>query len=220
MLVLALVCSTCLHAQPPAKNPLDFEGAVAQLSADDFQIRQAAYEWLEKWAGENLRNSPEALSRVWRASEDPEAKTRCYQLMKEMFMRRDSPGKGFLGITMMDFLLHREDQPLRVVRVSRVWPDTAASKAGLMLEDLILRVDDVDFGNADLGFSLPTEEFSKYIKSKHPGEVVTLHILRGAKTMQIKVTLMQCPPHADPDGEKARLDAERMFENWLKKMDG
>ena len=63
------------------------EGVVASFSSDQFDEREKAYAQLREWAGKNPKSAPERLHQAWKASDDPEAKARCYRLMKELLLR-------------------------------------------------------------------------------------------------------------------------------------
>ena len=189
---------------------------LGNLSSDQFEVRNQAYAGLKKWSKENKKISPELLHAVWLKSTDPEVKTRCYVLMKDVaILRMFGRGKGFVGIMM--------DRLPEGIRVRHVVPNTPAQKAGLVVGDVILGVDQLDFTNR------PEQQkkrdalalFQEYIKSKRPDDIVVLHLLRAGNKIDKKVILMKRPASADqgvfghqvPD-EKAEQDA--YFEQWLK----
>jgi hypothetical protein len=189
---------------------------LGNLSSDQFEVRNQAYAGLKKWSKGNVKISPELLHAVWVESMDPEVKTRCYVLMKDaVILRMFGRGKGFVGIMM--------ERLQQGVRVSHVVPNTPAQKAGLVVGDVILGVDQLDFTNRPE----PQKKrdaltlFQEYIKSKRSDDVVVLHLLRAGKKIDKKVTLMKRPASVDqrvfghqvPD-EKAEQDA--YFEQWLK----
>jgi len=189
---------------------------LGDLSSDQFDVRDQAYAGLKKWAKKNVKISPELLHASWVESQDPEVKTRCYVLMKDAAIHRNfGRGRGFVGIRM--------DPRAQGIRVLDVVANTPAQKAGLVVGDVILGVDQLDCTN------LPGQHkkrdnltlFQEYIKSKQPDDVVVLHLLRGGKKIDKEVTLMKRPASVDqgvfghqvPD-EKAEHDA--YFEKWLK----
>jgi len=62
-----------------------------------------------------------------------------------------------------------------------------------------------------------------YIKSKHAGDEVTLHMLRQGKEIEQKLTLMKRPDYANVNAygrmsRDPRKEGEDFFERWLKKM--
>jgi len=212
MMVFALVLGGGLSSAA-VEVPKDLLG---NLSSDQFEVRDQAYAGLKKWSKGNVKISPELLHAVWVESTDPEVKTRCYVLMKDAAIHRMfGRGKGFVGIMM--------DRLAQGIRVRDVVPNTPAQKAGLVVGDVILGVDQLDFINR------PKQKkkrdamtlFQEYIKSKHPDDIVVLHLLRLGKKMDKEVTLMKRPASVDqaifghqvPD-EKAEHDA--YFEQWLK----
>ena len=236
-LSIALSLSTKGEVEYIELSPMQIE----RLSSDDFEEREKAYKAIQEWAEENLITSPELLYEAWEKNEEPEAQARCYGLMKAMLkLRRFGEGKGFLGINMGSVMLPKkpEGQAGRVaVSVLMVLPQTPAQKVGLRGGDNILRVDELDLSSIDLGAQQGLQQglqggfrreqlekirvidkFSKYIKSKQPGEKVTLHLLRGDKRLTKEVVLMKIDPSNDPDHEKTEKEFEGFWSDWLKEM--
>jgi len=229
-----LLLGMCLPsaAEPDAAYIVLPAELLKELSSDDFEVREKAYAGLEKWSEDNITASPELLYKAWKQSEDPEVQTRCYNLMKKKVMERKyGKGKGFLGIQMSGLVLPAKPDEVagrQAVRIDIVLPDTPAQQCGLKAGDLILRVDHVDLGVANAGdnqnfngfgqqFS-SVESFSKYIKSKQPGEVVTLHLLRGNKPLEIEVALMKLAADKDPHHGKIENESLQFFDEWLETM--
>ncbi len=90
ILLVALLTSMVLAepAAEPAAEPTKLpDGVLGKLSSDKYDVREKAYGEMYRWAVKNIKEAPETLHGAWRASEDPEAKTRCYTLMKEMVFK-------------------------------------------------------------------------------------------------------------------------------------
>lgn len=88
-------------------------------------------------------------------------------------------GPGYLGIRFTkdgDGLL-----------ITEVQPDSPALKAGVRAEDIIMKIDMVDFKDAD------TNEFVKLIGGMRPGTVINVQIVRGKETMVMKIKLAPRP---------------------------
>lgn len=234
MLMLLVTLLTGMVLAEPATDPAGFpDGALKKLSSDKYTVRENAYGEMYRWAVKNIEEAPETLHGAWRASEDPEVKTRCYTLMKEMVeQRKFGRGKGFVGIRMDEFMVPgREGAPARAgVRVSLVLVDTPAAKAGLKVGDVIVGVDEIDFNkNPQVRVARPgvmlmgsVVKFSDYIQSKQPDDVITLHLMRAGKVFDMKITLMKRPASADvdpfggPRRNDAKEEADRFFKKWLK----
>ena len=237
-ILLVALLTSMVWAEPaaePATEPAKLPDAeLAKLSSDKYDVREKAYGEMYRWAVKNIKEAPELLHGAWRASEDPEAKTRCYTLMKEMVQQRKfGRGKGFVGIRMDEFMVPGKQGALgrAGVRVSLVLADTPAAKAGLKVGDVIVGVDEIDFskipqvrdvrlgGVIGMGSVL---KFSDYIQAKQPDDVITLHLIRAGKLMDMKITLMKRPPSADDpfgrgDGQNDdKIEADRFFKKWLK----
>jgi len=231
--VLALCLAGNLLANPVVPEQGIPEGVMASLSSDQHNEREKAYAQLREWAGKNPKSAPERLHQVWKASAEPEAKTRCYRLMKELVLQRQfGLGWGFIGIQMKNvFLPGNEDGPARPgASISMIIADSPAAKVELRLGDVITQVDDLDFGKAfragpvipgqGIGEDkLATSQLITYIKSKQPGDEVTLQIMRGAKLIEVKVVLMKHPDSKQRDIQR-KAEFDQFFKGWLEKMAG
>jgi S1-C subfamily serine protease len=109
----------------------------------------------------------------------------------EALIAGQKPGHPFLGIGFEDAAtaLSRGD-PINGygVLVTDVTPGSAADKAGVKRSDVIEKVDGVDLTNG--------QTLGGQIQIHNPGDVVTLTILRGGQTMDVKVTLGDRPAGA------------------------
>lgn len=237
--VLLMSSSLLLLAQPKVEYIELPPALVEQLSSDDFEVREKAYAGLHKWSEENIKASPELLYKAWQGNDDPEAQSRCYNLMRTMVTQRKfGKGKGFLGIQMKGvFLPAMPGKPagLQAVRVENILDDTPAQKVGLRMGDLIVRVDELDLQQANpanlgaevkpgrlrmgLGLEMHSvSRFSDYIKSKQPGEKVVLHCLRGNQRLEIEVCLMKLAAANDPNHGQVEAESEMFFRQWLEEM--
>jgi hypothetical protein len=240
---LLMSSSLLLLAAPKAEYIELPPGLVEKLSSDDFEVREKAYAGLHKWSEENIKASPELLYKAWKGNDDPEAQTRCYNLMRQMVTQKEfGKGKGFLGIRMTGVILPAKPggpAGLQAVRVENILDDTPAEKVGLRMGDLIVRVDELDLqrakpanlgaeekpGRLRLGMGMgrglemhSVSVFSEHIKSKQPGEKVVLHCLRGNQRLEIEVRLMKLAPANDPKHEQIEAASEMFFRQWLEEM--
>ena len=234
-----------------AELPKDVLG---KLGSDQFEVRQKAYAELKEWSVGNLKTSPSLLYKVWAKSKDPEVKSRCYVLMKEAaIVRHFGKGQGFVGIVMSAAVIAgKEGEPDRsAVGITEVRVNTPAEKSGLKVGDIILGIDDCDFhaerlkqaldaahdgkpkvipradprmGNFQLLRDPVVDIMGDYIKSKHPGDEVTLHMFRQGKKIEQKLMLMKRPAYANVDRfgrmlQDPRKEGDDFFEDWLKKME-
>jgi serine protease Do len=103
-------------------------------------------------------------------------------------------GPGYMGIT-----FQKDEAGLRVTDVKENAP---AAKAGMKVEDLIVKIEDVSLKDSD------TTELVKMIGGMRPGTVVAVEVRRGSETLTLKVKLgprpadfpqpQQIPPPPDP----------------------
>jgi len=200
------------------------DGVVDRLASEQFQERNQAYDQLFKWAQKHLEVAPKLLYDVWKKSEQPEVKTRCYELMREsVITRKFGQGKGFIGI-LMNTLGVLPKGIKNGISVAQVLPKTPGAKAGLKAGDLIIGVDKIDFNN------LPAQKqnvevmqlFQEYTKSKHPKDTIVLHLLRGEKKIDRKVILGKRPEAVDHGffdvdevRAKKRAECEAYFLKWM-----
>ena len=204
------------------------DGVLDKLASDQFEVRKDAYVTLRKWAVENKKTSPGSLHKAWQTNQEPEVKTRCYTLMKEVFIQqRLGKGRGFVGVRMADAVLPGKPgaKARAGVQISMVLPKTPAQKSGLAVNDVIVAIDKLDFNDNPngRGVNSPVFAFSNYVLSKQADDVVTLHIVRNGKQIEKKVTLMKRPASADgillnQYQEQDLQKAEQLFESWLKEM--
>ena len=203
------------------------DGVVERLASEQFQERNQAYDQLFKWTQKHLEVAPKLLYDVWKKSEQPEVKTRCYELMRESVIAREfGQGKGFIGI-LMNTLGVLPKGIKNGISVAQVLPKTPGAKAGLKAGDLIIGVDKTDFNN------LPAQKqnvevmqlFQEYTKSKHPKDAIVLHLLRGEKKIDRKVVLGKRPEAVDhgffdagEERAKKRAECEAYFLKWMQEM--
>jgi hypothetical protein len=216
VVIVGCLCDLSVMAGSEDKSP---SCMLDQLASDQFEVRDAAYRQLKKWSEANLKESPEWLYQAWKKSAQPEVKTRCYALMKEaVLLQKFGRGKGFVGILMDQRIMGKK----MGIGIVQVLPKTPGEKAGLKPGDVIVGIDALDFNK------IPKNQqgvdvrslFQDYVKSKHPDDVITLHLLRGGKKIDKKVTLMKRPASADVmglgGGETSRSKNDAYFEQWLK----
>ncbi len=101
--------------------------------------------------------------------------------------RRDQ--RGYLGVQpaplnegIRDML---ETDRKEGVVLMQILPDTPAERAGLKKFDLVVKVDGTSVGTI--------KELARKIRSKSPGDSVTLHVIRDGKRKKVDVTLGSSP---------------------------
>lgn len=224
-----LICSAVLLVVANASAQIVPKEALEKMASDEFKVREQGYLDLKKWAKNNAKQAPEILHKTWSGEADPEVKTRCFSIMKDaVILRKFGRGPGFVGVRMEQVMLppaKAGEAATPGVRITMVLPNTPGQKAGLLAGDVVIKVDDVDFKkqrNVEFG-NAAVDLMVTYIQSKHPGDIITLHLLRAGKKMEVKVKLMLRPDDVDPDpfgraAESRSLKQERFFSDWLKEM--
>ena len=104
--------------------------------------------------------------------------------------------------------------------ITEVRKGTAADLAKLKADDLITGLDEVQFD--DLA---PTRRLADYIKSKGPGDKITLKVKRGKEHLELTASLRRRPAALDEIvqwgvlpvlPQETEMD-EDYFQEWLKK---
>lgn len=212
----------------PVKVPVEL---LSGLSSDQFEERKMASEKLKVWALKHKTTSPEALFDVSKTHHDPEVEARCQVIMKDAFFARDpARAAGFIGVKIQGVILPGESKKLGV-QVSVVMPGLAGEKFGLMVGDVVLQIDDVDFTKMKLvdrpgppvqvigqdpRALIARDAFIIYVKSKFEGDDVNLNILRQGKVINKKLTLVS----SSSSKQKLNKIKEEAFGKWLEGMKG
>lgn len=200
-----------------------FEDELKRLGNDEFKERVAAQEELREWGRGRVEEGIGVFYGIFRTHDDPEVRLRCRELLKDLVvLSLANEGEGYIGVQMQDQVIVKPGGAARnSVRITRVMPGTPGEEAKLQAEDLVTGIDDLDFGQ-----DVATVAFGLYVRSKKPGEAVTLHLLRGGKQMNQKVELMKRPPFDEqrrfffgeeivpPDPKEVE---EQEFRDWLKR---
>jgi len=199
-------------------------GPLANLRSEEFRTRESAQAELLAWARLQPEGVMNELLRHSRGDNDPEVRERCLAVLKELvndeFLK---DGEGFIGIQMLDELANipGDPNPRGAVRVIMLVPDSAAQKAGLQLNDLIIGMGDQVWH--ELGASLV---FRERIRQLKPNTKITLKVLRNGNPLEIEVKLGRRPITADLlffdqrqfDPEAAeRAAKDGYFRRWLER---
>lgn len=215
--LMALCADFCFAIQLPV-------GPLADLKSEEFRKREAAQEELLAWSLLQPKAAKDALFQQSRMADDPEVRERCLAILRKLVDDEYSKdGEGFIGIEMRDeeLVLPGNAKSLGVIRVTRVVRDSAAAKAGLQLNDLILGFDNHVWD--DKLISLP---FREQIRQLKPNSKITLNLMRKGKSLSLPVTLGRRPPMVDnlPFGERVEDQAaveqaakDNYFRHWLER---
>ncbi|MGJ8678559.1 MAG: hypothetical protein ACSHX0_13675 [Akkermansiaceae bacterium] len=226
LFILLVLCGCCggAAAEFPAAE-------FAKLSSDKFTVREEGYSALKQWAEKNSAHSPEKLLKRWQQEQHPEVKARCRNLIKNAYVSRLMGRRpGFIGVGIQDvFLPENNGEAARLaVSINNVNANMAGEKAGLIVGDAVIKLDEIDFSKLDvehLGKPQPnqfqprtrlaTDIFIDHVKSKSAGDTITLIISRNGKIISKEVTLIERPLHLDGGLEKRKLEYEEVFEKWF-----
>ena len=218
---IPLLLMACLQSLSALEIPA---GPLAALESDEFQIREKAQAELLVWSRERPQVAMDALFRKSRSAEDPEVRERCLELLRELVNDEYlKEGEGFIGIRMLDEMANvpGDPEPRIAIRVTLVMPDSAAQKAGLKINDLIIGIDEKIWR---VGSALGP--FSDSIRQRKPGTRVALRVLRDKELMDVNVVLGRRPLIADNpflDERQADIQAaekaakEAYFRRWLER---
>ncbi|MGL4401275.1 MAG: PDZ domain-containing protein [Luteolibacter sp.] len=151
---------------------------------------------------------------------DPEVRERCLDVLRKLvgdeYM---TEGEGYIGIALSwkdDVVIVPGEKKMRkAVRVTGVMANTAGQQSGIMINDLIVKLEGEVWYEVDA-----TAWFRERIKKMKPTSVASMTILRGGELVDLKVTLGRRPLMADHpqniDLEASELAAkEAHFQHWL-----
>ncbi len=214
--VMLIACMECVSALELPAGPL------AALESDEFQVREKAQAELLTWSRERPQAAMDELFRVSRSAGDPEVRERCLEVLRELVNDEYlKEGEGFIGIRMQDEMTNVPDdpEPRIAIRVVQVVEDSAAQKAGLKINDLIVGSDDKVWR---VGSALGP--FSDSIRQLKPGSRVMLRVFREKELIDLPVVLGRRPLIADnPFLDERQVDIEAAeqaakeayFRRWL-----
>jgi hypothetical protein len=199
-------------------------GPLAALESDEFRVREKGQTDLLEWSRERPQAAMDELFRMSRSAQDPEVRERCIEVLRELVNDEYlKEGEGFIGIRMQDELANvpGDPKPRIAIRVIQVVPDSAAHKAGMKVNDLIVGFDDkVWRAGTALG------PFSDSIRQIKPGTRITLRVLRNKELIDVDVILGRRPVTADnPFLDERQVDMEAAeqaareayFRRWLER---
>ena len=213
---LALSC----HAEPVALPQGPFEN----LTSEDFKTREAAQAELLDWARKSPQPAMDALYLQYREAPEPEARERCLAVLRELVIDEYlNEGEGFIGIEMREEIgmVPGDPQPRGLIRITRVVDDSAASRAGLKINDLIAGLNDEIWRDGAATF-----EFTEKVRGFKPRSTIKLKILRQGVLNDVEITLGRRPLiPMSPFMDQSQYDLEAIervakdayFRRWMEK---
>lgn len=171
--------------------------ALGSLASEDYKDRVQAQRDLTAWGLEKPEQAEERLLKEHDAATDPEVRIRLREALKEVVVSeyQKKEGQGYVGIQMdeRNVALPGNNEPRGGVLVTWVHPDTPAMKAGLLVNDVIIGLNDLKWP-AGLG---AREGFATEIRRHKPGVKVKLEVFRGAEVKKMEMTLAARPMGLD-----------------------
>ena len=211
-----------MAGQPPASQ-LTVSDLIDSLGSPDYDERRRATEGLKS----KDKSFTVELKRIYRSEHDHEIRLRLLEIAEHLFMRtaQEQMG-GFLGISLRavdDGDDPRLSEGQAAIRVEQVLPGTAADRAGLLVKDLIIAIEDEELEITKNDRSA----FIALVGSKPPGTTMQLVILRDKDPFLATVVLGHKPVIGlrgmrltlSPDQRAAYDDAHREFREWCADLD-
>ena len=175
----------------------EIDAWIKQLGDDDFHTREQATKKLTE-AGVDAVS---ALEKAAKQTDDAEARIRAEGILTSFFKGADQPLRKAAGEALGRIHPDRKDEfqrqraaaqgrPLLGValeddgggaKITAVIPDSAAEKAGVQVDDIVLRVN----GAKITDIAAMVDE----IRKQKPGDKVTLKIKRGDEELELPATL-------------------------------
>jgi predicted metalloprotease with PDZ domain len=210
--VIAACSITAGSGQEPGIPPLILDG----LSAEKFAEREMAQDSLRQWAAKTPEKAINALLKKARDAEDPEIRSRCSDMLKEIVLEREYRADGFLGISMQEVEVKLPGGgKSKAIRVTRVIENSSAGQAGITEGALIVGLGERMWKEGEMAM-----EFREQVKGTRPGTMLTLQLLEDGEIIRKVLELGGRPPQTggvdEEDPVKANERArEEFFRKWL-----
>jgi len=196
----------------------DVERMISQLGSPDYGEREAGTEGL-------IEIGTPAFTRLRKAygeADDLEVRLRIERVVHTAFLDHEVYSRhAFLGISLGPYM-PRTEQAIEVppgtvgVVITNVIPNTAALRAGLQKEDVIIEVD----GRRLTGTGPESvNTFSQGIAARRPGTHMLLVVMRADGRHEYDITLGRCPRERVQQTrirEKYEAAGKRFAEWWSK----
>ena len=196
---------------PPTAN--EIPKLLTMLGHPKYKMRELATVRLKRVPREELSD---ALIQLYHNTNDYEVKLRIKEIAQTIFLIEHV--EGFLGVGLEQKLLTHATEPrlnenTSGIRISHVFPDSAANEAGLRLNDIVVACDGKKLPPGDANDA--TKGFRALVSSKRPGDRVRLKVLRGQRLLDVDVTLRGRPEELWLGEKQAKLDQiERALQIW------
>lgn len=214
-IAISVYSTTAGSAQEARIPPLIYEG----LAAEKFADRESAQRQLLEWSRKLPEKSLPLLYRQSQEAPDPEIRSRCLGVLKDLVIEREYKADGFLGIGMSEVgvELPNKGGATQAIRVTMVVVGSGAEQAGITAGALIVGLDDQTWKKEGM-----MGEFSGKIRNLKPGNEVTLQLLENGGIVRKKVKLGERPiASLDPENEEPAMANQRakdlFFRQWLDK---
>lgn len=187
-------------------DPMAIQAKVAELGAVSSESRSRAHAGLAEWGERYPRYLLHRLGRAYAIEEDLERRYQLERLLRDLAARcLFFQPRAFLGVN-FNFEVLADGTP--AIRLISILPGSAAEKAGLKDNDLILAVDGTPIEN-----SFDPSAFARRIRSFLPFETLEFRVLRR-QVFRVEVVLDQLPFQAHELNEKIE-EENRKLDAWL-----
>lgn len=188
---------------PTFDTPLDaslateIDRLILELGSPDYREREAATRRLMEIgvpAFAKLRDE-------YHASDDLEVRLRMEVIVRDAYINHQVFDKtGYLGIQLSGqdgYLSHSNDARISVGRsgfkLGLIVEETAAARAGLLVNDIVTHLDGEPLGNANINAREAFTAFAKSIRKRGAGNKLSLTLLRRDQRLEIDVILGAAP---------------------------
>ena len=201
------------EAECQFKTPAEL---IALLGDERFHLRQCAedklHELLHQASADPSNEVEQICYETYRTHPDPEIRGRVRAVLAD-FATNLWSSHGFLGLAIApDSGFAENGDPVSLLKINKVLENGPAAKAGIKVNDLIHRIDEVRFKE-----TTAAKQFDKHLALKKPGESVVLELERDSNIIQVTVVL-GCKPRVhqrDENRKEMPLDPERCLREYL-----
>lgn len=209
LITLLILCGTAILGH--SAEPQSIDTLIQQLSSDDFATRQKATVDLDNATKKAPKQHLQTMLEAYVSTEEPETKLRLHGLLFNLYLQTSFPDeRGFLGVVHEIVMVPINGEQRPAILVGSVMPNTPAAKAGMLTNDIITKLNDIDFTKMTL--EKARDVFSSSIKKVGAYKSIKITFLRAGKLHELEVTLTSYNSRFQDSGEM-----DEKFQLWIDK---
>ena len=165
----------------------EIRALAARLGAERYAVRREADQRLRELGRATFNRTEELFLELMFEAGDVETRESLEDIVREVARHHyfDRTNRGYIGITLLtETFRDGTGREIPGVRVTTVYPDSAAAKAGLTTNDMIIAVD-----RMRIEPWMENGDFIRYVQSRNPGDGLELHVARNDGIHHLRLRL-------------------------------